>query len=161
MMLVENVMTREVEGCRAEDTLAAAASVMWRKDCGVVPVVDEERRIVGMLTDRDICMALATRPQTASEVSVGDVMSREVRSCNAVDAIQDALEIMRGEQLRRLPVVDGEGRLAGILSVSDIVRHSERGKSKRHISHREAMSVLKAICRPHEPSEEKPSEEKP
>src|SRR5687768_12671334 len=128
MMLVENVMTRDAEGCRPEDSLAAAAAVMWRKDCGVVPVVDEGGRIVGVLTDRDICMALATRPQTASEVSVAGVMSREVLSCKATDDIRDALEIMRGGQLRRLPVLDSEGRLAGILSVSDIVLHSDRGK---------------------------------
>jgi len=155
-MLVENVMTREVESCRPEDTLSAAASVMWRKDCGVVPVVDEEGRVVGMITDRDICMALATRPQTASEVPVSEVMSRDVRSCNAVDDIRDALEIIGRERLRRLPVVDSDGRLAGVLSVSDIVLHSDRGKGKRHISHRDAMSVLKAICRPHEPTEEQP-----
>lgn len=152
-MLVENVMTRDVESCRPEDNLSAAASVMWRKDCGVVPVVDEEGRVVGMITDRDICMALATRPQTASEVPIADVMSREVRSCNAVDDIRDALEIIGRERLRRLPVVDAEGRLAGVLSVSDIVLHSDRGKGKRHISHRATMSMLKAICRPHEVEE--------
>jgi CBS domain-containing protein len=156
MMLVENVMTRDAESCRPEDSLAAAASVMWRKDCGVVPVVDDEGRIVGVLTDRDICMALATRPQTASEVSVEGVMSREVRSCKATDEIRDALEIMRSGQLRRLPVLDGEGRLAGILSVSDIVLHSDRGKGKRHVSHRDAMSLLKAVCQPRAAHEELP-----
>ncbi|MCA1636095.1 MAG: CBS domain-containing protein [Acidobacteria bacterium] len=156
MILVENVMTRDVEACGPEDTLAAAASVMWRRDCGVVPVVDEERRIVGIVTDRDICMALATRPQVASEVRVAEVMSREVRSCNAVDDIQEALETMRRERLRRLPVLDGGGKLAGVLSTSDIVLHSDHGKSKRHVSHREAMSLLKAISQPHEATEEKP-----
>lgn len=152
-MLVENVMTRDVETCRPEDNLSAAASVMWRKDCGVVPVVDEEGRVVGMITDRDICMALATRPQTASEVPVADVMSRDVRSCNAVDDIRDALETIGRERLRRLPVVDSDGRLAGVLSVSDIVLHSDRGKGKRHISHRATMSMLKSICRPHDAAE--------
>lgn len=150
MILVENVMTREVEACGPEENLSAAASIMWRRDCGVVPVVDESRSVVGVVTDRDICMALATRPQVASEVRVADVMSREVRCCNAVDDIQEALETMRRERLRRLPVVDGEGKLAGVLSVSDIVLHSDRGKGKRHVSHREVMSLLKAICQPHE-----------
>jgi len=142
-------MTSDVEACRASDTLSEAAAVMWRRDCGAVPVVDEERRVVGVVTDRDICMALATRGQLASEVRVGDVMTGPARTCTTADDVREALDVMKGAQLRRLPVVDGTGRLAGIISINDIILHSERGKSKKHVSHADAMAVLKAISSPH------------
>jgi CBS-domain-containing membrane protein len=142
-------MTSDVESCSASNTLSEAAAVMWRRDCGVVPVVDEERRVVGVVTDRDICMALATRGQLATEVTVGDVMTASPRTCTTVDDVREALDLMKSAQLRRLPVVDGAGRLAGVLSINDIILHSDRGKSKKHVSHADAMAALKAISAPH------------
>lgn len=144
-MLVEKIMTSDVESCLASDTLADAAAVMWRRDCGSVPVVDEGRLVVGVVTDRDICMALATRGQLATEVKVGDVMTAEPRTCTTADDVREALEVMGAGQLRRLPVVDGAGRLAGIISVNDVILHSDKGKSKKHVSHRDVMATLKAI----------------
>jgi CBS-domain-containing membrane protein len=149
-------MTSDVESCSASNTLAEAAAVMWRRDCGVVPVVDEERRVVGMVTDRDICMALATRGQLATEVTVGDVMTASPRTCTTVDDVREALDLMKSAQLRRLPVVDGGGRLAGILSLNDIILHSARGKGKKHVSHADTMAVLKAINAPHRAADRKP-----
>ncbi len=147
-MKVRDLMTGEVEFCRPENNLAEAAAIMWRCDCGIVPVVDVERRLMGVVTDRDICMAVVMRNRLASEISVGEVMAGPVRSCNAADDVSDALDAMAREQLRRLPVVNADGTLAGILSLSDVVLHSERGKSKKHVSHGEAMAALKAIAKP-------------
>ena len=149
-VLVEKVMTSEVEACRADNSLSEAAAAMWRRDCGAVPVVDGDGRVVGVITDRDICMALATRGRLASEVKVGEAMSGPARTCTTVDDVREALEVMEREQLRRLPVVDSAGRLAGILSINDIILHSGRGKSKKHISHGDAMAALKAISKPHD-----------
>lgn len=149
-MLVERLMTRDVEACRPESLLTEAAAIMWRRDCGVVPVVDSEQRVIGIITDRDICIALATRPRVASEVRVGEVMSRPVHACTEVDDVAEALELMMRERVRRLPVLDGRDKLAGILSLNDVILHSERGKSKKHVSHRETMRTLKAISLPHE-----------
>ncbi len=142
-------MTSEVESCHAEHTLSEAAAAMWRRDCGAVPVVDGEGRVIGIITDRDICMALATRSQLASEIKVGEVMSGPAQTCTTADDVREALEVMKDGQLRRIPVVDGAGRLAGILSISDIILHSDRGKSKKHVSHADAMAALKAISKPH------------
>ncbi len=147
-MKVQDVMTMDVEACGAEADLAAAAMMMWNRDCGAVPVVDGERNVVGMITDRDICMSLVLSRRLASEIRVGEVMSGDVRSCAPVDDIRDALRIMQEEKLRRLPVVEGDGTLCGILSISDIVRHAEKGKSRKHVSHKEAMATLKAISEP-------------
>ena len=148
-MLVESLMTREVESCRPESTLAEAAAVMWRRDCGVVPVVDEDQRVVGLVTDRDICMALSMRGERASEVRVSEVMARGVQTCTPVDDVREALEAMGRLQVRRLPVVDSRGRLVGVLSISDVVRHTRKGKGRKHVSRRAALAALRALCAPH------------
>ena|GEM_PF-349679 len=148
-MIVESLMTRDPVACRPESTLADAAALMWRRDCGVVPVTDEEERVVGMITDRDICMALATSGRQAAEARVGEVMAREVETCTPVDDVREALEVMRARQLRRLPVVNSLGKLVGILSVSDVVLHTRKGKGKKHVSCRRTLAALRDICRPH------------
>ena len=144
-MRVQEIMTTDVEACSPEQDLAAAATVMWQKDCGSVPVVDSERRVVGMITDRDICMAVSTRNRLASEIRVGEVISGNVYACAPDDKLRDALETMQSAQLRRLPVVDASGVLHGILSINDIILHSDKGRSKKHISHKEVMETLKAL----------------
>jgi CBS domain-containing protein len=145
-MRVQDIMTADVEACSPESDLAAAAMIMWNRDCGSVPVVDTERRVVGMITDRDICMAVATRNRLASEIKVGEVMTGRVYACAPDDRIKDALETMQSAQLRRLPVVDNDGVLHGILSINDVVLHSGQGQSKKHVSHRDAMATLKILC---------------
>ena len=147
-MKVRSLMTADVETCGPADNLADAAAIMWRRDCGIVPVVDDERRVLGVVTDRDICMAVAIRGRLASEITVGEVATSQPRSCNPADDVRDALDTMSREQLRRLPVVNADGTLAGILSLSDVLRRSSRGKGKRHVSHRDAMAALKAVARP-------------
>ena len=142
-------MTREVAACRPGDSLADAAAVMWRRDCGAVPVVGEDGGVAGILTDRDICMALATRRAYASEVRVGEVMSRDVVSCTPEDDAEEALEVMRQRQLRRLPVIDSHGRLAGILSVADVLRRTRKGGGRRRVKRGETLATLRAIVRPH------------
>jgi CBS domain-containing protein len=144
-MKVQDIMTGDVETCGPESDLAAAAVIMWRRDCGSVPVVDEARRVVGMITDRDICMAVATRNKLASAIKVSEVMSGRVYACAPDDSIRDALETMQSAQLRRLPVVDDEGTLHGILSINDVVLHSAKGRGKKHVSHRDVIATLKVL----------------
>src|SRR5919205_701264 len=148
-MLVESLMTRDVESARPDSTLAEAAAVMWRRDCGVVPVVEEGGGVVGVITDRDICMALSMRGQRAGEVRVAEVMSGGVETCTPVDDVREALEAMARRQVRRLPVVDSRGRLVGVLSISDVVRHTRKGKGKKHVSRRATLAALRAVCAPH------------
>ena len=71
-MKVQDVMTREVGFCRSEDSLATAATIMWEKDCGAIPILDAENRVAGMITDRDVCIAVGTRDKRASEIGVGE-----------------------------------------------------------------------------------------
>lgn len=125
-MKIEELMTKQVQTCRAQDTLARAAQIMWEQDCGVVPVVDDEGRVVGMLTDRDGFMATYTQGRRLDEVTVGSAMAHKVYACQPGDDIHTAERLMREAKIHRLPIVDAEGRLAGILALADLARHVHR-----------------------------------
>ncbi|HEX8495260.1 MAG TPA: CBS domain-containing protein [Pyrinomonadaceae bacterium] len=153
-MKVRDIMTTDVGSCELETNVAAAARIMWEKDCGAVPVLDGEGRVIGIITDRDICMALTTRNQLASELTVGDVIDGAVKTCAPDDDASAALKTMQSEQLRRLPVIGDDGKLVGILSLNDVILNSKQGKSKKgaHISHGEVMDTLKALSRHRTPT---------
>ncbi|HKR02166.1 MAG TPA: CBS domain-containing protein [Pyrinomonadaceae bacterium] len=153
-MRVQDIMTADVESCSPDSDLGAAATIMWRRDCGSVPVVDAERRVIGMITDRDICMAVSTRNKLASQIKVSEVISGRVYGCAPDDRIKDALETMQSAQLRRLPVVSDEGVLQGILSINDVVLHSAPGRSKKHVAHRDVMTTLKVLSEHRQPEED-------
>jgi CBS domain-containing protein len=155
-MKVREIMTTDVRSCGPEASLAEAAMIMWENDCGTVPVVNGAGQAVGIVTDRDICMAVATKNRLASDISVGEVSQGHVRTCRPEADVSAALDVMRKEQLRRLPVVDEGGRLVGILSLADVVRHAKKGESKkaRHVPHKEVLRVLKALTRPAPPLED-------
>jgi len=128
-MEVRELMTREVRTCRAEDSVNEAARIMWESDCGSVPVVDTGSRLVGMVTDRDVCMAAYTQGQRLDAIPVASAMSTQVYTCRPSDGLAHVAGIMRDEQVRRLPVVDADGRLVGILSLNDLAR---RAIDERH-----------------------------
>lgn len=123
-MKVKELMTTDVKRCSPETNLAAAAKIMWEGDCGAVPVTDESNHVVGVITDRDICIAAATRPRTEGEIPVQEVMSKTLYTCAPADDVRSALETMKTRKIRRLPVVDQSGRLAGIVSIHDIAAQS-------------------------------------
>ena len=119
-MKVKELMTTDVKRCSPDTNLAAAAKIMWEGDCGAVPVTDERDRVVGVITDRDICIAAATRPHTEGEIPVRDVLSKTLYTCAPTDDVRSALETMKARKVRRLPVVEPGGRLAGLVSIHDI-----------------------------------------
>ena len=119
-MKVKELMTTDVKRCTLETNLAAAAKIMWEGDCGAVPVTDERDHVVGIITDRDICIAAATRPRTEGEIPVKDVISKALYTCAPADDVRAALETMKARKIRRLPVVEQGGRLVGIVSIHDI-----------------------------------------
>jgi len=155
-MKVQEIMTTDVRACGPEATLAEAAMIMWDNDCGTVPVVNGAGLCVGMITDRDICMAVVTKNRLASDLTVGEVSAGKVISCPPDADVRAALELMKREQLRRVPVTDGAGQLVGILSIADCIRHAKKGESKkaRHVSHKDLMRTLKALTEPAPPLEE-------
>jgi CBS domain-containing protein len=121
-MNVKEVMSRDIRSVRMVDRLDAAARVMWEHDCGVVPVVDGNQAIVGIVTDRDLCMASYTQGRVLAEIPVTAVMARSVRTCKPDDALTTALATMQRHQLHRLPVVDARGVVVGMVATNDVVR---------------------------------------
>ena len=124
-MKVKDVMMGTPYYSSLQANLGRAAELMWKGNCGFLPVVDAEEKVCGVLTDRDICIALATRNQTAGEVRVEEVAQRKVYACNPEDDIHVALQTMKDGHVRRLPVVDFRGNLAGVVSMDDILLHAE------------------------------------
>ncbi len=156
-MKVKEVMTSDVETCSPDQNLAAAAMVMWRQDCGVVPVVDNERRVKGVLTDRDICIATATRHVAPDTLRVAEVQTGQPRTIRPDDDIRNALEVMRTERVRRLPVVDEQGQLQGMLSINDLILQAKPSAASRstgsaragttsNISATDVLEALQSIC---------------
>src|SRR5262245_39399817 len=146
---VEEMMTRNVKCCAPETNLAAAAMMMWDNDCGALPVVSDGGRAVGMITDRDIAIATATQGRRASEICVREVMTGQMHACAPGDNIQSALEMMRRCCVRRLPVVNHEGRLQGILSINDMILMAEQsiGAAKTPgVTYEDVMSTMRALC---------------
>ncbi len=150
-MIISELCTRGVKSCRPNDNLATAASIMWEGDCGAVPVVNEAGKLVGVITDRDICIAVGTRRNLAADIPVRDVMSGKVVSCSTGDNVKDALQVMRNAQIRRLPVLDENGSLKGIVSVNDIIRAVQNLSSKaaKEALLQEVILTLMAISQHH------------
>ena len=127
-MKIKELMTSDVKSCGLDTNLAAAAKIMWEEDCGAVPVTDGSGHVVGVITDRDICIAGATRARTEGDIPVREVLSESLYTCAPGDDARTALETMRQRQVRRLPVVDNGGHLTGIVSIHDIAMHARSGK---------------------------------
>jgi CBS domain-containing protein len=142
-------MTRQVHTCRPEDTLARAAQILVEKDCGCIPVVDRHSKVVGITTDRDILRAVYAHGKVLPEISVGQVMRRNVHCCAPDDTITAAEAVMIAHRIRRVPVVDESGRLAGLLALDDIALEAarERGQESREVSDAEVGETLAGVCR--------------
>jgi CBS domain-containing protein len=151
-MIVADLMTRNAATIRSGQTLAGAAQLMWDCDCGAVPVVERDGdKVIGMVTDRDICMATWSRNLPPSSIFVDEVMSTELVRCSAQDSIARAGALMRSNQIRRIPVVDSSERLVGILSLADIARAKDFAESRSdpELSSDGLATTLAGICRSH------------
>lgn len=150
-MKVRDLMTKEVATCRRDTNLAAAGALMWKHGCGVLPVVDEARKAIGVVTDRDICIALCTRNARPSELTVGDVAKPRVLSCTPNEDVRAALGTMREGKIHRLAVVDDGGILEGVISMDDIVMGAEKGdgKARTEVPFHDVIETLQAISPRH------------
>ena len=147
-MKVKEIMTDNPSVCDLNESLAEAAKTMWESDCGVLPVLKDGREVVGLITDRDICMAMAMRDSNPAAVSAEEVLTGEVYWVAPEDEIHKALEVMQEHQVHRLPVISPEGELEGMLSMNDIVlkaRRKANGKAPE-IRYEDVVDTYKAIC---------------
>jgi len=124
-MKVKDVMTEAPYYCQPETNLGSATELMWNADCGFLPVRSVDGKVVGVVTDRDICVALGTRNRLPGDVTAGEVMSGRVYSCAPDDDIHTALQTMKEGKVRRLPVITKNGTLVGVVSTDDVLLRAE------------------------------------
>lgn len=152
-MLAKELMSHPVATCGVDDNLDRAANLMWDCDCGAVPIVDTAGCAVAMLTDRDICMAAYLQGKPLREISVRSAMSQSLFACAPDDSLENVEQLMMEHQIRRIPVIDPEGRPVGILSINDLARAANRQHPAAHgITNGLTLSVaaktLAAVCSP-------------
>lgn len=152
-MTVREIMTQSPVCCTANTNVGAAVELMWVHNCGVLPVVTPDNKVEGIVTDRDICIAVGTRNRLPGELTIGEIATKTVFTCQPDDDIQKALRTIADKQVRRLPVVDSEGKSQGILSMDDVVVHTELNKldGRSEISSKELTQNLKNLYRPQFP----------
>ena len=147
-MKVAKLMTVDPVAATKATNLAEAAALMLRADCGFLPVLDEGK-LCGVVTDRDLFIALGTRDQRASALTVGDVMKDNLVTCNPDDDVDSVLETMREHAIRRVPV-EGFGRtLLGVVSLNDIVLAVGDQKAVRGGA---VLDTMHSICSHHHPA---------
>lgn len=144
-MKVRDVMTKIATFCGPESTLEEASFLMRKNNCGFLPVVGDGGNVIGVLTDRDMCIALGTRNRKPSDVRVWDVMPRKLFTCLEGDDVHCALKTLRGARIRRLPVIDRDGALVGVLSIDDIVLHAREQLLRKDISYGDVENTYLAI----------------
>ena len=149
-MKVSDVMTRTPAFCVPGTNLGTAAEILWNRNCGILPVVNAEGRVVSVVTDRDICIALGTRNRLAGELTVGDVATQPAVCCQADEDIRAALTRMGGAKFRRLPVVGANGKLEGLLSMDDVVDRTPFKAAARgdELTAEEVVGTLKRLYAP-------------
>jgi CBS domain-containing protein len=145
-MQIQEVMSHPPVTCPAGSTLDQAARLMWEFDCGIIPVVNDDGRLAGVVTDRDVCMAAYTQGRSLAAISVTTAMADGVVAVHAGESVERAEELMRASQVRRLPVLDADDRPIGLVSINDLARLAAHAK-KSGVD-RELVQTLAAVCQP-------------
>ena len=142
-MRIKHIMTKDPRCCLPSDPATKAAGIMREEHTGAVPVIDSDmtRRVIGMVTDRDLCMNVIAEGRDPQNTTVGDCMTDRVVTCSPNDAVEKVTELMRENQIRRVPVVIEGAELQGIVSLADVV---ERGTLKPT----QAYETLKSVSAP-------------
>ena len=146
-MKVHDVMTRSAFCCKPDTNIGAAVDLLWSHNCGMLPVVGKDGKLIGIVTDRDICIAMGTRNRLPGDITAGEVATTNVFTCKPEDEIHEALGTMADKQVRRLPVVNDEGVPQGILSMDDIITHGDlnRWEGCCELSAEEIIRSLKRL----------------
>ncbi len=149
-MTVKEVMTTEFAACAPGDTLAAVAQTMRDRNCGFIPVVNAEGAVVGVVTDRDLGLAVGGSTRAAERISAAEVMSAPVFACFADENLKVVLATMGNHHVRRLPVLDKQhGHLVGVLSLDDVALAPHRRSSP---TAEEIVDAFKHIVTPRTPA---------
>lgn len=143
-MKVEEIMTKEPACCTPEDDVEVAAEIMQRLDTGIVPVTEDlsqPSKLLGVVTDRDLCLGVIASGKERSSIRVGELMSNRLTVCRPSDTAEQVLARMGRAKVRRLPVVNRAFEIIGMVSLADIVRH-------KAVKDAELCKVMTALCEP-------------
>lgn len=135
--LAKDVMTADPQCCTAETPLNDVAKLMVECDCGEIPVIDAAKRLVGVVTDRDIVCRIVAKGKNPSAMTAADCMSQPVVSVHSDTSVDEVLSTMEAKQIRRVPVIDAAGRVCGIIALADVAfseSKSEVGELVREVS---------------------------
>ena len=145
-MQASDLMSYPAITCSASGPLSNAARLMWENDCGVLPVIDEGGRLIGMVTDRDICMAAYIQGSQLDAIETRTAMAANVLACRPDDSVESIERLMKNGQVRRIPVIDDDHRPVGVVSMNDLARHAAEGG--RTQVNREVVATLATISEP-------------
>lgn len=142
MKKCNDVMTKDPVCCLPEDTVVKAAQLMKNKDIGCIPIIENEnaRSLIGIVTDRDLALAIVAEGRNPKHTTLKDVMTDTIVSCRAEDNLQEVMDVMSDYQLRRMPVVDYENRIIGIVTQADVATRTDQPER--------TAEVIKGISQP-------------
>jgi CBS-domain-containing membrane protein len=144
-MKIQDLMCRDVVVCQPTDSMKTAAERMWKADVGCLPVLDDQGTLMGMVTDRDLLMSAAIQGLPLDQLHVDSAMAHRVQALHPGDRVERALELMGVHQVRRLPVVDDQGVVVGLVSVNDLARRSDRDDRPRR---EDLVHAIAQVCEP-------------
>lgn len=144
-MKVKDVFRSRVKSCTPVASLDDVGRIMWESNSGAVPVVDPEGKAVGVLTDRDLAMAMAAKNRGSSQILVRELTSGELFTCAPEDEVAEAIQKMQTHRVRRLVVVDAQGQLLGMLSLKDLALAASKEPG---LSYEDVAVTLQAVSKP-------------
>lgn len=144
-MKVAQIMKTELKTCRQSDMLDVAARLMWDFDIGAIPVIDDFGKLVGVVTDRDACMAAFMQHQPLHNVAASVAMNKHVITVRADDDHATVASLMARHKIRRVVVIDDDGRPIGIVSLNDLALAARKGQD---VQRNQVADTLAAICAP-------------
>ncbi|UZJ43550.1 CBS domain-containing protein [Marinimicrobium sp. C6131] len=149
-MLVKSVMHRGAKVCPIDSNLETIAATMWNEDSGAIPLVAENDRVVGLITDRDIAMAAALKHRPLWEISARELVEgKACHFCHEDEDIHSVLKTMGSLQIRRMPVVNSEQQMVGMISLKDLIDHTASRRSQKNkdaLTPEEVLAMSRMIC---------------
>ena len=145
-MRAQDLMSHPAITCQGNDDLVVPAKLMWEHDCGAIAVVNDEGKLSGMITDRDICMAAYMQGRPLREILVNTVMARHVISANPDQKLGEGEQLRTENQVRRIPVIDSDRKPVGVLSLNDLAIESVQPDTRMKNGPSKVAQMLATIC---------------
>jgi CBS domain-containing protein len=133
-MKVKDVMTKDPVCCRLTDTAQEIAKILRDNDIGSVPIISENRKLEGIITDRDLCCTIIAEGLDPRTTPINNYVTRNPLACRADDDLDDCERAMQKNQIRRIPVVDDQQRCIGVVSQADLALREESQKLKETVA---------------------------